>query len=43
LIPGIAHASLAAQNALDYLWQAGLIRLRQAQDLVRDLKFAEPG
>jgi hypothetical protein len=40
---GNVHEALAAQNTLDFLWQAGLIRLAQAQDLVRDLRFSEPG
>jgi arylsulfatase A-like enzyme len=40
---GNLHESLAAQNALDFLWQAGLVPLAQAQELVRDLKFSEPG
>jgi HEAT repeat protein len=33
---------LAAQNALDFMWQAGTISLAQAKELVRDTKFAEP-
>lgn len=40
---GNAHESLAAQNALDCMWQAGNVTLAQAQSLVRDLKFTEPG
>jgi len=40
---GNAHESLAAQNALDFMWQAGNVTLAQAQSLVRDLKFTEPG
>ena len=40
---GNLHEALAAQNALDFLWQAGLVPLDQAQNLVRDLNFAEPG
>lgn len=40
---GNVHEALAAQNALDFLWQAGHVSLAQAQDLVRDLKFREPG
>jgi N-sulfoglucosamine sulfohydrolase len=40
---GNLHEALAAQNALDFLWQAGLVPLKQAQDLVRGLMFPEPG
>jgi N-sulfoglucosamine sulfohydrolase len=40
---GNLHEALAAQNALDFLWQAGIVPLEQAQDLVRHLRFAEPG
>lgn len=40
---GNLHEALAAQNALDFLWQAGHVPLSQAQNLVRDLKFGEPG
>lgn len=40
---GNLHEALAAQNALDFLWQAGIVPLAQAQKLVHDLKFAEPG
>lgn len=43
LTTGNLHEALAAQNALDFLWQAGFVPLVQAQDLVRDLKFGEPG
>jgi arylsulfatase A-like enzyme len=39
---GNLYEVLAAQNALDFLWQAGLVPLGQAQDLLRDLKFDEP-
>ncbi|MEQ2010546.1 MAG: sulfatase-like hydrolase/transferase, partial [Limisphaerales bacterium] len=40
---GNPHEALAAQNALDFMWQAGHVPLAQAQSLVRDLKFSEPG
>ncbi|MHB1310020.1 MAG: sulfatase-like hydrolase/transferase [Limisphaerales bacterium] len=40
---GNPHEVLAAQNALDYLRQAGKVTLARAQDLVRDLKGSEPG
>ena len=40
---GNAHESLAAQNALDFMWQAGNVTLAQAKDLVRDTQFTEPG
>lgn len=43
LAKGNAHEVLAAQNALDFMWQAGTIPLAQAKELVRDTKFAEPG
>jgi N-sulfoglucosamine sulfohydrolase len=36
------HESLAAQNALDALRQAGLVPLALAQELVRGLDFGEP-
>jgi arylsulfatase A-like enzyme len=36
------YESLAAQNALDFLWQAGHVTLSQAQDLVRGLDAGEP-
>lgn len=36
------YESLAAQNALDFMWQAGHIALPQAQAMVRDLKLGEP-
>lgn len=39
---GNPHEVLAAQNALDFLWQAGRVPLARAQSLVRDLTFAEP-
>jgi N-sulfoglucosamine sulfohydrolase len=39
---GNLHEALAAQNALDFLQQAGLIPLSQAQDLLRGLSFSEP-
>jgi arylsulfatase A-like enzyme len=37
------YEALAAQNSLDYLRQAGRVPLAEAQDLVRGLKFSEPG
>jgi HEAT repeat protein len=37
------YESLAAQNALDFMWQAGHMTLPQAQDLVRGLDPGEPG
>jgi N-sulfoglucosamine sulfohydrolase len=43
LAKGNVHEVLAAQNALDFMWQAGTIPLAQAKELVRDTKFAEPG
>ena len=39
---GNLHEALAAQNALDFLHQAGLVPLSQAQELVRGLEFNEP-
>ncbi len=39
---GNLHEALAAQNALDFLREAGRIPLARAQDLVRGLKFGEP-
>jgi hypothetical protein len=42
LTGGNLYEALAAQNALDYLQQAGLVPLRRAQELVRGLKFTEP-
>jgi N-sulfoglucosamine sulfohydrolase len=39
---GNLHEALAAQNALDFLHQAGRVPLAKAQDLVRDLNFGEP-
>jgi N-sulfoglucosamine sulfohydrolase len=40
---GNPHEALAAQNALDFMREAGWVTLARAQDLVRDLKFSEPG
>jgi N-sulfoglucosamine sulfohydrolase len=40
---GNPYEALAAQNALDALREAGRVPLARAQDLVRGLKFAEPG
>lgn len=40
---GNLHEALAAQNALDFMWQAGNVTLAQAQTLLRDLKLPEPG
>ncbi|MBE0545954.1 MAG: sulfatase-like hydrolase/transferase [Verrucomicrobia bacterium] len=40
---GNTHEALAAQNALDFMRQAGFVPLAQARDLVRNLKFSEPG
>lgn len=42
LSQGNVHEVLAAQNALDFMWQAGSLPLAQAKELVRDTKFAEP-
>lgn len=39
---GSLHEALAAQNALDFMWQAGTIPLAAAQGMVRELKFGEP-
>jgi len=39
---GNLHEALAAQNALDFLREAGRVPLARAQDLVRGLKFGEP-
>jgi arylsulfatase A-like enzyme len=39
---GNLHEALAAQNALDFLHQASLVPLSQAQELVRGLEFSEP-
>jgi len=39
---GNLYETLAAQNSLDFLWQAGHVPLAEAQNLVRDVKFAEP-
>lgn len=39
---GNAYEVLAAQNALEFMWQAGTVTLAQAQSLVRDVKFSEP-
>jgi N-sulfoglucosamine sulfohydrolase len=40
---GNAYEVLAAQNAVDFLWQAGLLSLENAQAMVRGVKFEEPG
>ncbi|HOB98186.1 MAG TPA: sulfatase-like hydrolase/transferase [Verrucomicrobiota bacterium] len=40
---GTLHEALAAQNAIDYLWQGGLVTLARAHDLVRASKHGEPG
>jgi hypothetical protein len=40
---GNLHEVLAAQNALDFLCQAGHVPLARAQDLVRGREFGEPG
>lgn len=40
---GNAYEALAAQNALDFMWQAGHVSLSQAQAMVKDLDFKEPG
>jgi N-sulfoglucosamine sulfohydrolase len=42
LSSGNLHEALAAQNALDFLREAGRVTLDRAQDLVRAMKFAEP-
>jgi hypothetical protein len=39
---GNLHEALAAQNAVDFMWQSGTLPLAAAQGLVRDLKFSEP-
>ena len=39
---GNLHEALAAQNALDFLREAGHVTLARAQDLVRGLEFGEP-
>jgi N-sulfoglucosamine sulfohydrolase len=39
---GNVHEVLAAQNALDFMHQAGLVPLAKAQELVRGLEFSEP-
>lgn len=39
---GNLHEVLAAQNALDFLREAGLVALQRAQDLVRGSKLPEP-
>jgi HEAT repeat protein len=39
---GNVHESLAAQNALDALREAGLVPLARAQELVRGLDLGEP-
>jgi arylsulfatase A-like enzyme len=39
---GNTYEALAAQNALDFMWEAGTVPLAQAQSLLRDLKFPEP-
>jgi N-sulfoglucosamine sulfohydrolase len=42
LTTGNLYEVLAAENALDFLRQAGLVTLAQAQEMVRNLKFKEP-
>lgn len=39
---GNLHEILAAENALDFLCEAGHVKLSLAQELVRDLKLGEP-
>lgn len=39
---GSLYEALAAQNTLDFMWQAGHLPLATAQALVRDAKFNEP-
>lgn len=39
---GEVYESLAALNALEYLWHAGHITRKQAQDVVRNQNFKEP-
>lgn len=40
---GNPHEVLAAQNAVDFLWQSGHFQLAEAQDLMRDQELGEPG
>ncbi len=40
---GNLHEALAAQNALDFMWQAGHVTLADARALVRDMDLPEPG
>lgn len=40
---GEFYESLAAQNTLDFMWKDGHVTLSKAQDIVRGLKFKEPG
>lgn len=42
LSTGNLYEALAAQNALDYLFQGGHVKLTTAQAMVRDREFAEP-
>jgi len=42
LATGNLHEVLAAQNALEYIWRAGHLRLSTAQTLLRDREFSEP-
>jgi hypothetical protein len=39
---GNLHEALAAENAVDYLREAGHMTLHRAQQLVRGLTFGEP-
>lgn len=43
LANGNRYEALAAQNALDFMHQAGHVTLARAQELVRGSKFPEPG
>ena len=36
------YETLAALNTLEYMWKAGHVPLTRVQDIVRDLKLAEP-
>lgn len=40
---GNLHEALAAQNAIDFIWQAGHATLAEAQALVSDTNLPEPG
>jgi N-sulfoglucosamine sulfohydrolase len=39
---GDFYEVLAAQNALDFMWQSGHVSLEDAQALIRDREFREP-